>query len=131
MPYPTKEETKEEFIARFMASEEARSDYPDEKQRAAVAYSLWENRGKAKNATMVLPRKVTIRHLEDGPVHYEYLNDGKGATILVTRGLMDRMRQSLVGKPIINRAHRDISPNSYKAGEADGIITHAYNNPAD
>jgi hypothetical protein len=48
MPYPTKEETKEEYIQRFMKSEEAKRSFPEEKQRLAVAYSLWENKNKKK-----------------------------------------------------------------------------------
>lgn len=46
MPKPRKGETKEEFIARFMSSEEAKRDFPDEKQRLAVAYSIWEQHHK-------------------------------------------------------------------------------------
>lgn len=48
MPYPVKEETKSEFLQRFMGSKEAQRDYPDQAQRAAVAYSLWRNRNKKK-----------------------------------------------------------------------------------
>ncbi len=46
MPEPRNGETKEEFISRFMQSAEAIRDYPDEKVRAAVAYSLWERHQK-------------------------------------------------------------------------------------
>ena len=44
MPNPVKDETKEEFVARFMESAEARRDFPDQAQRAAVAYSKWEKK---------------------------------------------------------------------------------------
>lgn len=44
MPNPNKGETKEEFIARFMSSPEAKKDFPDEKQRLAVAYSKWKRK---------------------------------------------------------------------------------------
>ena len=44
MPYPRKGETKEEFISRFMGSAEANRDYPDQKQRLAVAESLWREK---------------------------------------------------------------------------------------
>jgi len=43
MPYPNKDETKEEFIQRFMGSKEANNDYPDKSQRFAVANSIWRN----------------------------------------------------------------------------------------
>lgn len=46
MPHPRKNESKEDFIARFMSSEEAKRDYPDHKQRYAVANIMWHKRGK-------------------------------------------------------------------------------------
>jgi hypothetical protein len=46
MPYPTAEETKQEYISKFMKSAEARKSYPDPEQRAAVAYSLWREKKK-------------------------------------------------------------------------------------
>lgn len=46
MPYPTQNEDEQEYISRFMKSAEAIKDYPDEKQRVAVAYSLWKERNK-------------------------------------------------------------------------------------
>lgn len=39
---PREGESKEDFIARFMS--ETKSEYPDEKQRLAVAYSYWEKK---------------------------------------------------------------------------------------
>jgi hypothetical protein len=50
MPNPRKGETKEDYIAKFMASPEARKDFPDPKQRAAVAYSKWKEHGGKDNA---------------------------------------------------------------------------------
>lgn len=43
-------------------------------------------------------------------------------TILVTKNFIDRIRPTLTGKPIINQRHREVEPNAYKEGEADGII---------
>lgn len=40
--YPNKEESKEDFISRFMS--ETKDEYPDYKQRLAVAYSYWNRR---------------------------------------------------------------------------------------
>lgn len=50
---PRKNESKDDFISRFM--EETEKEYPDEKQRVAVAYSYW-NRAKGIN-DMALPEK--------------------------------------------------------------------------
>lgn len=41
---PNAGESKEDFIARFM--KETKNEYPDIKQRLAVAYSYWKNKGK-------------------------------------------------------------------------------------
>lgn len=47
--YPDKGESKEDFISRFMSA--TKDEYPDEKQRLAVAYSYWERKDK-KNEDM-------------------------------------------------------------------------------
>jgi adenylate kinase family enzyme len=39
---PKKGEDKNDFISRFMSSELAKKEFPDNKQRVAVAYSQWE-----------------------------------------------------------------------------------------
>lgn len=39
---PHKGEKKQEFISRFMGTELAKKEFPDNKQRVAVAYSQWE-----------------------------------------------------------------------------------------
>jgi hypothetical protein len=48
MPHPTKGETMGHFLGRFMGSGEARSDFKDPKQRAAVAYSMYRKRKRKK-----------------------------------------------------------------------------------
>jgi hypothetical protein len=41
MPPKKKDESKEDYVSRFMSDKEMVKDYPDEKQRAAVAYKTW------------------------------------------------------------------------------------------
>ena len=48
MPYPTSSETRNEYIKKFMDSDEAKKDYLDNAQRLAVAYSLWREHKKKK-----------------------------------------------------------------------------------
>lgn len=48
MPYPRKTEKKDHYISRFMGSSEANRDFPDQKQRYAVALSMWEQKKKRK-----------------------------------------------------------------------------------
>jgi len=74
-----------------------------------------------------------IKFLMPGLVEYEYMNDGDGARVLVTKNAIDKMlsdpEKSIVGKPVINLAHRDVSPDDYKNGKADGVVTRAWWDP--
>jgi len=46
IPTPNKGETKEEFISRFMSNEFIKKEYPDNKQRLAIAYYQWKKYNK-------------------------------------------------------------------------------------
>ena len=41
MPAPHKGEKRSKYVSRFMGSSEAVKSFPDAKQRAAVAYSMY------------------------------------------------------------------------------------------
>lgn len=118
MPKPQANETKSDYVSRFMGSPEALSDYPDEKQRLAVAYSLYEHRNEMRNAGDLWPLKCSCRFIEAGLVGYkEY------GMVLVTKEALDKMAQSFVGKPVINEVHKEVDPSVYADGTADGIVT--------
>lgn len=51
MPTPREDESKDEFIERFMSSGKAKQDYPDEEQRYAVAESMWREHSKKGKET--------------------------------------------------------------------------------
>lgn len=66
---PKKGESKEDFIARFM--KETKNEYPDEKQRAAVAYSYW-NKTQVKDQDM----KLIERYKDDsGEIEHITINE--------------------------------------------------------
>lgn len=48
MPNPKKNESKDDYIKRFMGSAEAQASFPDEKQRYAVAISKWGQKEHAE-----------------------------------------------------------------------------------
>ena len=50
--YPNKGENKKDFISRFMSV--TKDEYPDQKQRYAVALSYWNRRNKNKNESMTI-----------------------------------------------------------------------------
>lgn len=53
MPLPKvrKNETEQEFVSRCMSDDIMLSEYKDQKQRAAICYSQFEMRKKAKGET--------------------------------------------------------------------------------
>lgn len=148
MPYPRAGEPKSDYIARFMKSSEAQTDFPDEKQRLAVAYSMYEKKNSSlyedPNKEMPWPKSYKCNFIEPGPVHYQDLgpckvcgdqrvcgNDGdecdtEGETILVTDEALDRMAPTFVGKPVIDREHKEVSPDTIVKGDAEGIVTRVY-----
>jgi hypothetical protein len=48
MPYPERKESQGHYISRFLTSPEAKSSFPDKKQRLAVAYSIYKQKHTAK-----------------------------------------------------------------------------------
>lgn len=52
--YPNKGESKKDFISRFMSDKNMKREYPDNKQRLAVAYSYLNRRNKKKNEKLEL-----------------------------------------------------------------------------
>lgn len=48
MPEPAKGEKLNTFVSRYMGSEHARESFPNQKQRAAVAYSEYRRKKKKK-----------------------------------------------------------------------------------
>ena len=78
MPQPNPNESKEDYISRFMSSEEAKKSFPDNAQRLAVAESLWKKHYKSKsnevqylkmslNELISEHEKLTKVLLEDNP----------------------------------------------------------------
>lgn len=55
--YPKKNETKAEFISRFM--KETKEEYPDRDQRLAVAYSYWDKKKRVKDSNLSFKRHVS------------------------------------------------------------------------
>lgn len=125
MPRPDKGESEAAFVARYMSDAEARTSYPEEKQRAAVAYSLYKERANAEVLNFA-PKVFPGRHLEPGLVKYDDIENPNtgvtGATFLLPKSAIDNMRGTFVGKPVVNRVHKEITKNFIKNGKADGVV---------
>ena len=48
IPKPKRGESKDEYVHRFMRNDAMKREYPDIKQRLAVAYSEWRERHKER-----------------------------------------------------------------------------------
>ena len=59
IPKPDEGEDKSEFMACFMASEFMKKEFPEEKQRAAVASSTWE--ASLKKDELQIHRAFSVR----------------------------------------------------------------------
>lgn len=69
IPKPNPNESKADFVSRFMGDKVMAADYEDEKQRSAVAYSAW---AKAQKSAGV---EKSVRMLSDEDGHTHILDD--------------------------------------------------------
>lgn len=67
MPKPKKDESKKDFINRCMSNENMKSEYPDNDQRLAVCYDLWDRKNSQVNADNIERRcmQTEIRATKD------------------------------------------------------------------
>ena len=63
MPKPKTGEEKSEYVSRFMDDEAMKEKYPDEKQRAAVAYSEWDQKASKSIERDVYINKALIEQM--------------------------------------------------------------------
>jgi hypothetical protein len=71
LPIPSADESEQEFVSRFMGDEQAISDFPDEQQRAAVAYSTY--------------RDEELEEMELGGVSILEVGEAKGHDLFVDK----------------------------------------------
>lgn len=73
LPTPRGDESEQDFIGRFMGNDQAISDFPDEKQRAAVAYSTYRD------------EDAEMEELELGGVSILEVGEAKGHDLFVDK----------------------------------------------
>ena len=71
LPIPSADESEKDFVSRFMGDEQAISDFPEEQQRAAVAYSTY--------------RDDEIEEMEQGGVSILEVGEAKGHDLFVDK----------------------------------------------
>ena len=57
IPRPSGKQTKEDFMSACMGSEVMNTEFPDQKQRAAVCFSKWKEHMKDKEAAKELEKE--------------------------------------------------------------------------
>ena len=71
LPIPSADESEQDFVSRFMGDEQAISDFPEEQQRAAVAYSTY--------------RDEELEEMELGGVSILEVGEAKGHDLFVDK----------------------------------------------
>lgn len=91
MPKPNPNETREEYIERFMSSEEAKKDYPEKDQRLAVANSMWKEHHKSSKKESMFCRVfgMETKSVDNG----DFVKGGYIATSHLDSGFYDESRK--------------------------------------
>ena len=63
LPRPHKHEAREDFVSRFMSDNRMESEFPDRKQRVAVAFRQWRSRGRKVNPDDQMSQQEMRRRL--------------------------------------------------------------------
>jgi len=75
LPIPSADESEKDFVSRFMGDDQAISDFPDESQRSAVAYSTY--------------RDEEMEEMELGGVSILEVGEAKGHDLFVDKTSLD------------------------------------------
>lgn len=118
MPKPKPNESEEEFVSRYMGSEEAKRKFPDEKQRAAVAHSEY----KKKSEDDLVFVKAPITKFWEEEVEDEKSVNGKQRFIEVTVSGIKEDRQ---GEMMSQEAVDDMIMQ-FKSGTIPFFPDHGY-----
>jgi hypothetical protein len=131
MPKPKKDEQQKDFISRFMGDETMLKDYPDQKQRLAIAYSQWENKDShnafdsfAQNMSMLI-KKINMA----GREHYvapvvlmptECVMNGKFYTKEATQASVESWNGRAV---LVYHPDQPVTANTPETNAAQGVGT--------
>lgn len=69
------------------------------------------------NAGNGWPLTMKCSFIEPGIVRYADVGD-----VLVKKETLDKMLNSFIGKPVVNEDHRDVTPEDFTKGTAQGIV---------
>jgi DNA-binding ferritin-like protein len=73
---PKKGEDKDDFISRFMSDKQSKIDFPEHKQRVAVAFSQWDRKHNIKEGVEVMDIKNTEVEMLEEENFDIFINEG-------------------------------------------------------
>lgn len=104
MPRPNEGESKEDFIKRYMDSEEAKKTFPDEKQRYAAANGVW----KKHNEIAPLNFNYNVAIEESGTIDSDFIIAGTAINATITSNnhqflpeVLKESADTLIGVPLL------------------------------
>ena len=107
LPVPSASESEADFVSRFMGDEQAIADFPDEKQRAAVAYKQYQDEEMEE---MQLP---SVSILEEG--------EAKGHDLFVDKTSLERALE------IMSEAKNGVKVKMNHGSGLDAVVGFARN----
>lgn len=81
---------------------------------------------EAKTENQIYGKRYRIFFIEPGIMNYDDMDAG---TVLVQKSALDRMRDSFIGKPVVNEDHIDLKPqqafkkDDSSTPQADGVVS--------
>lgn len=134
MPKPNKGESKSDYIARFMSSEEAKKSFPDEKQRYVVALSWWKKYGSGKEKLLeknkdwrVLEFYVPI--LETRTIGNDFIVKGVAINETTTRNGIKYIAKELENAAPSFNGKKLLLDHKNEVKSIVGVITNSFYNP--
>ncbi len=118
MPKPNPGESKKDYISRFMSSAESKSDFPDEKQRLAVAYSMFEKR----NSTLPYgqehpwPKMYKCTYIEPGVELLRNASEAARLGLTWLRGQAAQAEDVRATREAVERTERKVDAIARKLG---------------
>lgn len=72
------------------------------------------------------PMSMKCSFIEPGIVRYADVGD-----VYVGKEALDKMMNSFIGRPVVNEDHREVSPEDFAKGTAQGIVNSVWYDPKD
>jgi len=121
MPLPTGDESEQDFVSRFMGDEEAISKFPDETQRAAVAYSTYRDEEEMECGEDCECQECEMESNDFGGVSILEIGEAKGHDLFVDKVSLEKAME------IMNKAPNGVKVKMNHGSGLDAVVGFAKN----